>query len=326
MGARLRGRRALLVLLVVGPALRAWVPAPADRIDRADREHRGHREQLRGEQAVECHRRDVLGRLIPLLAAPAWFSAEPAALADSAMDKIIAEGRRKYQEDEAKGGFIGAGKFKKLNPVYNFSDLQDYLPILLLGQRYYTSVLVQLDNPKVNTTDPETYNILRQQNRDGPVKKFKREIFKAKNWLQAQQEYAGSRGFNLVEKAHNKVVNALDQEDSQLMVLERSDNFIEPGSLRVVRRNVAQCVEALEDFLELFPAAELQVAKLVSDAQSFKVTRLPLQERYKTALPQRPDPSNATSASDAKGESSPPAAQNASAGSPESAGGTPAGK
>merc|ERR1719221_809173 len=108
------------------------------------------------------------------------------------MNRIIAESRRKAKEDAKVDSIWNWNSFKRQTSNYNSSDLQSFLPTLFLTKRAFETILVQLDNPRVNTTDPVTFQVLREQNRLEPIKNLRKESFRTKLWLRSKKNDLGA--------------------------------------------------------------------------------------------------------------------------------------
>lgn len=194
------------------------------------------------------------------------------------MNPIIAESRRKAKEDASKPSIWNWNSYKAPTQNYNATDLQSFLPNVFLAKRSFETILVQLDNPRVNVSDPTTYAILREQNRLEPTKLLRKETFRTKTWLQ------GKTGkYDAAETEYERMKRALDEEDTQCLLISRIDGLVEPAAIRTTKRNVEAVIDAIDGLLELLPAEEQETAKVVSDTKTIPVLKLPMAEKYKDA-------------------------------------------
>jgi len=186
------------------------------------------------------------------------------------MNQIIVESRRKAAEDAKQPSIWNWNSYKIPTQNYNASDLQSYLPTVFLAKRALEAIQVELDNPKVNTTDPEAFAFLREQNRVEPLKLLRKEAFRTKLWL---REKAGK--ISTAETEYQRLKRALDEEDSQCLLLSRTEGLVDKAALRTTKRNVEALVDAVDALLELIPAEEKEVAKLVSDTKTIPEIKFP---------------------------------------------------
>lgn len=212
------------------------------------------------------------------LAAPAVAGWPLAAAAESGAEQIIAESRRKAKEDASKPSVWNWNYYKTPTQNYNSSDLQSFLPTLFLARRSFETISVQLDNPRVNVSDPNTYEILREQNRLEPTKLLRKDSFRTKMWLRDK-----TKQLNAADTEYERMKRALDEEDTQCLLLSRIDGTVEPAAWRTAKRNVEAVVDAIDQLLELLPEEEQVVAKVVADTKTIPVMKLPVAERYKAA-------------------------------------------
>jgi len=209
---------------------------------------------------------------IPSLAAPAAaLSSAGPALAESGVNMIISESRRKAKEDAKVLSVWNWNSYKTPTQNYNASDLQSYLPTVFLAKRVFEGILVELENPRVKTDDPLTYDALREQNRQEPAKLLRKETFRTKLWL---REHTGK--YNAGEFEYERLKRALDEEDTQFLQISRTEGQLDAGAIRTAKRNVEAIVDAIDQLLELIPGEELEVARVVSDTKTIPELKLPM--------------------------------------------------
>lgn len=207
---------------------------------------------------------------IPSLAVPvAAWSPDPA-VAESSIDQIVAESRRKAKEDAKKPNIWNWNSYKVPTQNYNATDLQSYLPTVFLAKRALEGIREELESPRVNASDPQTYEYLREQNRAEPIKLLRKESFRTKLWLREQ-----SGKISTAETEHNRIKRALDEEDSQCLLLARTDGLVDKAAFRVTKRNVEALVDAIDGLLEMVPAEEREIAKVVSDTKTIPALKFP---------------------------------------------------
>ncbi|CAJ1436623.1 unnamed protein product, partial [Effrenium voratum] len=222
-------------------------------------------------------RREVM---LPLLGSA--ILADPA-LADSSVDIIVGDSRKKATYEAREGGFLGANKFKKQTSEYNYTDLQSFLPKLYMARRSFEMQLKQLNDKKVDVNNPETYAKLRQINRDEPVKRLRKELFRTQQWV----KYT-SGDFSVADTEYDRVRRALDEEDSQCLLMSRFEDKVPTASVRSARRSIQAILDSIDDLLALVPQKEQEAARAVAETRKVPGAKLP----YKVKKP--PNATNAT--------------------------------
>eukprot|EP00439_Symbiodinium_sp_Y106_P087460 s397_g56.t1 len=137
----------------------------------------------------------------------------------------------------------------------------------------------------VDVNNPETYALLRNVNRDEPVRRLRKELFRAQQWVKYTTE-----DYSAADTEYDRVRRALDEEDSQFLLLSRFDGRVPTASVRTARRNLQAIVDALDDLLALVPTADQEAAKTVAESRVIPTAKLPLRARK---------PQNATNATSA---------------------------
>ncbi|CAE8697559.1 unnamed protein product, partial [Polarella glacialis] len=123
----------------------------------------------------------------------------------------------------------------------------------------------------IDFTDPITFEVLRQQNRQEPTKIIRKDLYRTTLWLKSKFSDP-----DIANTEYERLKRALDEEDSQCLVLSRSESDVLPVSaLRTTKRNVQAVIDALDDLLLLLPGEEQQAAKAVADTKNIAVIRLP---------------------------------------------------
>eukprot|EP00930_Biecheleria_cincta_P098506 TRINITY_DN90160_c0_g1_i1.p1 TRINITY_DN90160_c0_g1~~TRINITY_DN90160_c0_g1_i1.p1 ORF type:complete len:342 (+),score=47.41 TRINITY_DN90160_c0_g1_i1:56-1081(+) len=213
-----------------------------------------------------------------LLVSAMWLGGQSLALAEGPLDAldVIAEGRKKAVYEAREGGFLGANRFRKPTGYYNFTDLQSFLPNVYLVKRTFESQLKQLNNPKNDMGDPQSYDLMRQENRREPVKKIRKDFFRAKLWI---QQYSGVEG--PAETAYERIKRALDEEDTQCLVLSRAEYRVPSTGLKTTRRNVQALIDSIDDMLELIPKEERDAAELIAETRPVSTISFPLRKKTK---------------------------------------------
>lgn len=208
------------------------------------------------------------GVLLPPLIMPGVWSggSKPAYAEESTAQKIIAESRRKAKEDASKRSIFNPNSYKTPTGNYKATDLQSFLPTLYLTRRSFEGVLAQLDDPKANVSDPEMYELLREQNRVEPTRLIRKDAFRTKLWL---REKTGI--YNAADTEYERMKRALDEQDTQLLLLTRTDGRIEPAAVRVTRRCVEDVIDTLDQLTELVPEDDRLAAKAVADTKEVKM-------------------------------------------------------
>lgn len=231
-------------------------------------------------------RREAVAALIPGLAVTgAVLTDADSAWADGSIDLIVGDSRKKAKYESREGGFLGANKFKKQTQDFNYTDLQSFLPKLYMARRSFEVQNKQLNDRKVDVNNPETYALLRNVNRDEPVRRLRKELFRAQQWVKYTTEDYGA-----ADTEYDRVRRALDEEDSQFLLLSRFDGRVPTASVRTARRNLQAIVDALDDLLALVPTADQEAAKTVAESRVIPTAKLPLRARK---------PQNATNATSA---------------------------
>ncbi|CAK0910938.1 unnamed protein product, partial [Prorocentrum cordatum] len=189
---------------------------------------------------------------------------------ESFTSKLIKEARRKAKEDAESGSIFNVNTYKIPTQNYNNSDLQSYLPTVILARRAFDTAVSQLKNPRVNSSDPYTYELLRQQNRIPPIRLLRKDIFRAKSWL---RDRTGK--FEAGDREYERVKRAVDEQDTQCLLLSRSEDQVLKSSVKVAVRNTQAVVDAIDDFLDVLPQEEVDTAKLVAETKKIQFLRLP---------------------------------------------------
>ncbi|CAE7522201.1 unnamed protein product, partial [Symbiodinium necroappetens] len=114
----------------------------------------------------------------------------------------------------------------------------------------------------VDVNNPETYALLRNVNRDEPVRRLRKELFRVQQWVKYTTEDYGA-----ADTEYDRVRRALDEEDSQFLLLSRFDGRVPTASVRTARRNLQAIVDALDDLLALVPTADQEAAKTVAESR-----------------------------------------------------------
>merc|ERR1711920_943471 len=196
-----------------------------------------------------------------------------AASAENTISAIIAGARQKAKEDAATPSIWNWNSYKKPTGKYNYTDLQSFLPTLYLTKRAFETTLVQFDNPRVNASDPITYEVLRQQNRKEPTKLIRKDSFRVKMWLRSQKN-----SVEIAETEYERLKRAIDEEDTQCLILSRIEGKVEEAAIRSTKRNIEAVIDCIDQLLELLPADEQDTAKLVADTKTIEQLKLPMSE------------------------------------------------
>lgn len=211
---------------------------------------------------------------LPGLGLPAWLAFEGSAVADSSADLIVGDSRAKAKYEAREGGFFGANKFKKQTAEFNYTDLQSFLPKLYMAKRSFEIQLKQLNDKKIDVNNPETYAKLRAINRDEPVRRLRKELFRTQQWV----KYTSS-DWSLADTEYDRVRRALDEEDSQCLLMSRFEDRVPTASVRTARRSIQAILDAIDDLLLLVPEKEQEAAKTVADTRKIPTATLPLRSR-----------------------------------------------
>lgn len=231
--------------------------------------------------ATRLRRRDAaaLGGAVSSLLVPILAGRFPEEAALAEINKFIAEARKAAAEDKQKPSLFNPEMYKVQTQNYNATELQTFLPTLYLAKRSFNTILSQINNPKVNMTEPKTYKLLREQNRLEPIKLMRRDCFKTKIWL---NENSGSQA-RLANSAYERLKRALDDEDTQCLLLSRVEGRVDKTAAKVTRRNVEAVLDGLDQLLELVPEDEQKLAEEVSNGITVPIVKLPVADKYKKA-------------------------------------------
>ncbi|CAJ1358628.1 unnamed protein product [Effrenium voratum] len=135
----------------------------------------------------------------------------------------------------------------------------------------------------VDVNNPETYAKLRQINRDEPVKRLRKELFRTQQWV----KYT-SGDFSVADTEYDRVRRALDEEDSQCLLMSRFEDKVPTASVRSARRSIQAILDSIDDLLALVPQKEQEAARAVAETRKVPGAKLP----YKVKKP--PNATNAT--------------------------------
>lgn len=196
------------------------------------------------------------------------------ALAESSADLIVGASREKAKYEAREGGFFGANKFKKQTAEYNYTDLQSFLPKLFMAKRSFEIQLQQLNDKKIDVNNPETYAKLRAINRDEPVRRLRKELYRTQQWV----KYTAN-DWGLAETEYDRVRRALDEEDSQCLLMSRFEDRVPTASVRTARRSIQAILDSIDDLLLLVPQNEQEAAKAVADTRTIPTATLPLRTK-----------------------------------------------
>jgi len=229
------------------------------------------------KEARELHRRRdaaMIGLGTSTVAAGVLNSNPLPATAGGVVD-IIAEARKKAREEKNKPGIWNPDTFKVNTQNFNATNLQGFLPTVLLVRRSYATILVQLENPKINITSPITYQLLREQNRIEPNKLLRRDAFRTKLWLFDQKKQ------DAAQNAYNRLMRSVDDADVQWLVISRNEGLVDKSAVRVAKKNVEAVMDCIDILVDLVPQEELDIAQTLADTKSIPVLKLPVADRYK---------------------------------------------
>lgn len=254
--ASLLGALAFAALIGCGAQQQGWIFSSSDKPN------------------VPLRRREAGSLLVPVM----WLGAQSSALAEGPLDAldVIGESRKKAVYEAREGGFLGANRFRKPTGYYNFTDLQSFLPNLYLVKRTFESQLKQLNNPKNDMGDPQSYDLMRQENRREPVKKIRKDFFRAKLWIQQNTGVEGP-----ADTAYERIKRALDEEDTQCLVLSRAEYRVPSTGLKTTRRNVQALIDSIDDILDYIPKEEREAASLIAETRPVSTISFPLRKKTK---------------------------------------------
>lgn len=224
------------------------------------------------------------------------------AFAQDTMSMIIAESRRKAKEDAKKPSIWNPNSYKTPTGKYDATNIAEFLPTVYLAKRQFEVVRQELDNPKVNISDVMTFDALRELNREEPTKLLRKDAYRTKLWL--VENVKNSRA----DSPYERIKVALDEEDTQCLLLSRTDGLVDPAAVRTTKRNVDNVIDAIDQLLELIPVDDQVAAKAVADTKAVPAVSLPLNDREKpkSEKPKEEKPAEAKPA--AKPEAEKPAA------------------
>merc|ERR1719259_269729 len=100
------------------------------------------------------------------------------------MDKVIQEARKDAQERAKVKSIFNPKSFMQPTGRYSTKELQEFLPKLFLVQRQYEKILEQFSSNAIDKTDTVVYELLREQNRMEPIATWRKDLYRAKLWLQ----------------------------------------------------------------------------------------------------------------------------------------------
>jgi len=209
----------------------------------------------------------VAPALVAQVAAAAWLQSP--AVAEDSMSIIISESRRKAKEDAKKPSIFNPNSYKTPTGNYDATNLQSFLPTVYLSKRQFEQILMELGNPKVNATDFQTYDQLRELNRLEPTKLLRKDAFRTKLWL---QEKTGK--YDVASSQYERMKRALDEEDTQCLLLSRTEGLVDVAAIRTTKRNVEAVIDAIDQLLELVPLDDQVAAKAVADTKGVPAVRL----------------------------------------------------
>jgi len=244
-----------------------------------------------------CPNRREAAMMLPTLGLPAWLAFEDSAFGEGSADLIVGDSRAKAKYEAREGGFFGANKFKKQTAEFNYTDLQSFLPKLYMAKRSFEIQLKQLNDKKIDVNNPETYAKLRAINRDEPVRRLRKELFRTQQWV----KYTTS-DWSLADTEYDRVRRALDEEDSQCLLMSRFEDRVPTASVRTARRSIQAILDSIDDLLLLVPEKEQEAAKTVADTRKIPTATLPL----RTRKPQNATNTTAKSASAPEGNATSP--------------------
>lgn len=210
----------------------------------------------------------ALQRRAAALCIPSLVAASTVAWSDrpahsmSAGEQIIAESRRKAKEDAKTLSIWNWNSWKAQTGNYNASDLQSFLPTVYLAQRQYKAIRQEMNNPKIDVTLADTYEVIRKQNRESPCSKLRKAIFLTQLWLRERKDNYDAGRFET-----DRVKRALEEQDTQLLLIARTDGKVDPAAFRVAKRNVDELVDSLDLLLELLPDEEKEVATVIAQSK-----------------------------------------------------------
>eukprot|EP00931_Biecheleriopsis_adriatica_P119868 TRINITY_DN95044_c0_g1_i1.p1 TRINITY_DN95044_c0_g1~~TRINITY_DN95044_c0_g1_i1.p1 ORF type:complete len:384 (-),score=89.38 TRINITY_DN95044_c0_g1_i1:29-1126(-) len=207
--------------------------------------------------------------------------------AESSIDMIVASGRATAAREAREGGFLGANKFKKDMGNYNITNIQEFLPNLYLSKKSFQIQLKQLDNKKFDLGNPEAWGVLRSINRDEPNRKIRKELFRCQLWVKDKNRNKP----NIADLEYERIKRALDEADTQFLLLSRLEEGVSNAAIRQAKRNLQAIIDGIDELLALIPKDELEAAKAVADTKKVKTAKLPLKTK-KSKL------DNATNATD----------------------------
>jgi len=192
----------------------------------------------------------------------AYWPLSASAEEPSAIDVIIKESRKKAKEDSKKIVAWNPRAYKIPTQNYNSSDLQSFLPILFQCRLQFERIEKQMESPKTNLTNPEFYDILRGLNRKEPIKLLRKEAFRTRMWLRTKK-----RDIDFGTNEYERIKRALDEEDTQCLLLSRTDGDVDAAQIRTTKKNIRALVDAIDQLIELAPEDDQDTAKIVSDTK-----------------------------------------------------------
>lgn len=198
------------------------------------------------------------------------------------IDKIIADSRRKAKEDSKKIVAWNPRAYKIPTQNYNSTDLQSFLPTLYQVRVQFLRIEKQMENPRNNLTNPEFYDLLRGVNRKEPIKLLRKDAFRARMWLRGKK-----KDIDFSSTEYERIKRALDEEDTQCLLLSRIDGDVDSAQIRTTKKNIRAVIDAIDQLIELTPEDEQDTAKIVASTKSvpaLDLTIKPFRRREREAM------------------------------------------
>lgn len=179
----------------------------------------------------------------------------PAVAAD--MADVITDARQSAKTSSRKADLWNPNSYKVRTQNYNATKLQTYLPILYCCRRVFQDTLSQLRNPALvlTLTNPDAYAVLRSQNRELPVNLLRKEAFRATLWVQNNTAMGAA-----CLRAYERLKRAIDEQDTQCLLLSRFETRVDPAAGKTTRRNLEAVIDALDQLFDTIPENEQAIA------------------------------------------------------------------
>lgn len=222
--------------------------------------------------------RELVGRreLAALVGHGAWLVGAGVAQAGVEENPIIRDARQEASAKKPRS-FLNPENYKYRSKNYEVDDVQSFLPTVLLIRRALATVTVQLDDPRVNTSTPFTYQLLREQNRVEPIKLVRKESYRTKRWLDLNLPAAEQA---TIRQEYDRVKKTLDDYDAQCLALSRLAYPVEVGARKSLKKSIGVAIDSIDVFLELVPEEIMTKATDAADSQTITMVTLPFADKY----------------------------------------------